>query len=310
MVILFLFFFICVKFNCNLLRWTETDFAYDITEMAYLIKSLSIQHMSLFELKLSAAVLILISTLIGGYWPIRARLQKRQLQTFYIGDALASGIFLGAALFHMLPHAANQFHEMYPNTHFPYANILCALAFVSLVFLQRFAANLVRKPNHQHQQKTALPYILTIVLCVHSLVSAMALGINADFSDTFIIFVAITAHKITEAFALSTNLHRSMVTTRQVVMLFLIFCLMTPLGITVGYSMSDAFVSDTSALFGIAFNAIAAGTFLYMATVHSASHTELDEHAGHHHHHHSLGEFSALLAGLAIMAAVSAVHVH
>ncbi len=74
---------------------------------------------------------------------------------------------------------------------------------------------------------------------------------------------------------------------------------MTPLGIFVGLTLHDSLSSQTASLFTAGFNAFAAGSFLYMSTLH---------HLNHHTHKHkaeTLREAGALLIGLIMMAGLS-----
>jgi len=251
---------------------------------------------SLILYKLFAALFIFIITLIAVIYPIRARVYPSHNRILELGDAFASGIFLGAALFHMLPDAISLFSQFTPDIHFPIAEAFCAGGFLLLLFLERLAEV---STAAKHTQKHALPYMLAIILVIHSLIEGAALGVNSTFAAASIIFVAIIAHKGSESFALAVILNRSQLTLKAVMTTIGFFAFMTPLGIALGTSLTTRIQTQTGSLITAAFDAFAAGTFLYMSTLH---------HINHHHSEHDsegLLEFVVLLIGLIIMAGIA-----
>lgn len=254
--------------------------------------------MSLIIYKFFAAMMILIVTLIAVIYPVKARSFPKHNRILELGDAFASGIFLGAALFHMLPDSINAFTEFLPQIHFPIAESFCAGGFLILLFLERLAERKPEKNTREHHH--ALPYMLAVILVVHSLIEGAALGVNTTFAAAAIIFVAIIAHKGSESFALAVILNRSHMSIKAVLYTIAIFACMTPLGIALGASVTELTHSQHGGLITAVFNAFAAGTFLYMSTLHHVNH--------HHHGHESEGiiEFVFLVFGLVIMAVISA----
>ena len=73
---------------------------------------------------------------------VRARPEHRP--SLEAADAFASGIFLGAALFHMLPDAIHEFSSL-NDTSYPLAELFCALGFLILLFLERLSKCLSHK---------------------------------------------------------------------------------------------------------------------------------------------------------------------
>lgn len=252
---------------------------------------------SLLNYKLLAALLIFSITLVSVIYPIKMRSRPGHNAILELGDAFASGIFLGAALFHMLPDAISAFNIAMPQIHFPVAEAFCAGGFLLLLFLERLAAfSTDIEKKHQH----ALPLMLAIILVVHSLIEGAALGVNETFAAASIIFIAIIAHKASESFALAMILNRSRLTMRAIIITIGFFSLMTPIGILLGTFVTTLTHSQSGMLITATFNAFAAGTFLYMSTLH---------HINHHHDGHDgegLREFLFLVIGLVIMAVISA----
>jgi zinc transporter 1/2/3 len=251
---------------------------------------------SLIFYKTLAGFLIFIVSLVSVIYPIKTRSYPTHNRKLELGDAFASGIFLGAALFHMLPEANSLFAEIIPSIHYPLAEAFCAAGFLLLLFLERLAQS---ASDNKKNQTTALPYMLAFILVIHALIEGAALGVNETFTTASIIFVAIIAHKGSESFALAVILNRSQLTLKAIVITVLIFSLMTPLGIALGTSLTTMLVTQQGSLMTAGFNAFAAGTFLYMSTLH---------HINHHHRtegSESLWEFVFLLSGLVIMALIA-----
>lgn len=252
-------------------------------------------NVSLIFYKMIAAFLIFITSLISVIYPIRVRALPKHKPSLEAADAFSSGIFLGAALFHMLPDAIEGFSETLGNIHYPIAELFCAGGFLILLFLERVSQCL------PHAKKTAhaLPYMLALILIIHSLIEGTALGINTTFETAFVIFLAVIAHKSSESFALAVILNPSQLSLKRIIFIVTIFSLMTPLGIALGTVMTDRLSFESGGLITAGFNAFAAGTFLYMSTLH---------HINHHKRMHdteNLTEFMFLLTGLVVMAGLA-----
>jgi len=237
--------------------------------------------------KLVAGILIFLTTVLAIIYPIKSRALPKHNYWLELADAFASGIFLGTALFHMLPDAIKDFSA----SPYPIAELFCAAGFLILLFMERLSNYFSTEKNHANH----LSYILAIILIVHSLIEGIVLGTNSTFATAAVIFIAIIAHKGSESFALAVILNRSHLSLSKIINLITVFSLMTPLGISLGTALTHSLESHYSQLFSASFNAFAAGTFLYMSTLH---------HINHHHRVHekeSLFEFGALLIGLVIM---------
>ncbi|WP_369622508.1 hypothetical protein, partial [Pseudoalteromonas distincta] len=74
---------------------------------------------------------IFIVILLAGWYPFRKRIKDDQHIDLPIGETLATGVFLGAGLLHMLPDANSLFKKMGYN--YPFAFIITGAVF--LIFL-------------------------------------------------------------------------------------------------------------------------------------------------------------------------------
>ncbi len=246
--------------------------------------------MTITIFQIFAAVIIWLITLAAGYKPLRAsKLAKTNYQTV-IGEAFASGVFLGAALFHMLPDAIGGFSKTFGHYNYPYAISLCVFAFMCL-FILEWAFSVA---NKKRRSQNIVAYLLTFVLSIHALLTGIAFGINQTLATASIIFIAIIAHKGSESFALATELYRSQLKFILSTTIFLIFSLMTPIGILFGATVSHIMQGDQDFIAQSIFNAIAAGTFIYIAFMHTGIASG-----------RSAKEIISLFTGLIIMALVA-----
>lgn len=249
--------------------------------------------MSPLLFKLLAALIILLVTLICCIAPIRNWWKHSHSHSMGLAEAFGGGIFLGVALFHMLPDATHAFNAALGPNQYPYANLLCAAGFMLLLGLENIILRF-----RQHYQNP-IPYLLTAVLSVHAFIEGGALGINATLQDTILIFVAIIVHKGSESLALAAQLSRNSILPRQALLVFLFFSAMTPIGVLAGNFLLEASGNIQHPLLAPIFNALAAGTFLYIATLHKIHHQHIHEHIG------NLKEFIAMSLGLIAMAIVA-----
>jgi zinc transporter ZupT len=247
--------------------------------------------MSLIAYKLFGGIAIFITSLIAVIYPLKVRAHPTHHQMLELGDAFASGIFLGAALFHMLPDATRDFSQALGNLNYPLAQLFCASGFLLLLFFERLSG------NHEHHG-THLSLVIAVIIIIHSLLEGAALGINTTLATATIIFTAILVHKGSESFALAVILNRSQLSIKHIILLIAIFSVMTPIGILLGTTV-NLFSYSASLLTTAGINAFAAGTFLYMSTLH---------HINHHQRSHEgegLMEFFSLLVGLMVMAGLA-----
>jgi zinc transporter 1/2/3 len=249
--------------------------------------------MSPLLFKFLAGFIILLVTLACGLGPMRNWWKQTHSHTLGLAEAFAGGIFLGVALFHMLPDANRGFSEVLGQNNYPYANLLCAVGFMFLLGVE----NAILRFN-QHRTNP-IPYLLAAVLSLHAVIEGAALGISETLASTILIFTAIIVHKGSESLALAAHLTRNIILPKQAMFIFLAFSAMTPLGILVGDFLSETSESVHHPLLEPIFNALAAGTFLYIATLHKIHHQHLHEDIG------NFKEFIVMSIGLASMALIA-----
>lgn len=250
--------------------------------------------MSFILYKSLAALIILLISLAAVIYPLKRQNVLQHAEPVELGEALASGIFLGMAFFHMLPDAISTFNSLYGANIYPIAEMICIGGFLLLLFLERLSIARINKGA-----KHSIPHILAIILIIHALTEGAALGIGATLSGTTMLFIAIIAHKGSESYALCITLLRHQVPFNRTVIIIILFALMTPLGILLGTGVNELMQATNGQLAKAIFNSFAAGTFLYISTLHHIRfHQHTEETQG-------MLEFSCLVLGLVAMGAIA-----
>lgn len=239
--------------------------------------------MSLLTFKLTAALIIFLIALLGGLWPFIKKAGNDF--DFPLGESFAAGIFLGAGLLHMLPDATREFFQA--GYHYPLSYLIASGGFLILLFFEHL----------NHAIKTHIAFLTLLMLSIHSLFEGAAVGLSQDFLTSFMIFIAIMAHKGAASFALAVNLNRGRLSRFFAWVGFGFFAVMTPLGIFAGDWITTA--TQLNPLLTPTFTALAAGTFLYIGTLHGLDRAILIRHCC------NIKEFVVMLLGFSVMALVA-----
>lgn len=248
--------------------------------------------MATATLKLIFSLCILTVILLAGWYPFKKRLRDAHVD-FPIGETLATGVFLGAGLLHMLPEANAMFGKMGYN--YPFASIITGVVFLVFLWFEHLGKEL-----YHHQEKThpAFAMVAWLMLSIHSVVLGAALGFSQEFPLVLMLFLAIITHKWAESFAIAVQLNNSSLTMSKSIIFFLIFAFMTPLGIFIGYYFGQGI--QTASLFDPILIATSAGTFLYLGTLHGLERCVMVERCC------NLRDFSFVIIGFLLMASVAA----
>lgn len=209
------------------------------------------------QFKWFAALAILVSAVVAGSLLFTYH-SKSNIRSFPWSRAFAAGVFLGAALLHMLDHAIITFHTQ--GIDYPVAPALAGVTFLILLWLEHLGLEL---EHHHHSSSASFALLATLMLSFHAVFEGVALGANHTLATSVILFVAIMAHKWAASFALACQLADSKLVKTSQHLLFIFFCLTTPVAILI----TDFTVNANPWIEPIG-NALAAGTFLYIGTLH------------------------------------------
>jgi zinc transporter ZupT len=247
-------------------------------------------------LNLFFALSTLAMTFVAGYFPFKKRLAQAEHEhiEFPLGETLGTGVFLGAALLHMLPEAQKLF--MKHGYHYPFALLIAGIVFLLFLWFEHLGKELY----HHHDNHTTHPsfaIVAWIMLSIHSFVLGTALGLSQDYSMQIMLFFAIIAHKWAESFAIAVQLNKSTLSPKIALTLFLSFAFMTPLGVVIGWYVGRDV--STHSFVDPLLMAISAGTFLYLGTLHGLERCVMVQRCC------NLRDFSFVIVGFLLMAAVA-----
>lgn len=225
--------------------------------------------MTLLTIKLLAVVLIFCVGIFGGM--LARRLAHAPQADLWLarGNCFAGGVFLGAGLIHLLPDSAADFSAALPKIDYPLASLCAALAVAGMLMLDEVSAHGGASAAHEHAadgspgNKQQGGWVLFLMLSVHSIITGVSLGLEPDGLAAATLLVAILAHKGTAAFALSVQLIAGGVS--RLLRPLILFSLMTPAGILLGSLLNQWLSGSAGVLFEAVFDALAAGTFLFVA---------------------------------------------
>ena len=212
--------------------------------------------MSILTLKLLSCILIFLTGLLGGSLAIRSLRKQHPLLPWLISTT--HGIFLGTALFHLLPEAAGDIaNQSLP--HNLYIGLACLIGLLTIALIER--ACLSQRVQLMH---SLMAYLITLSIAIHAFFTGLALGLSATWIHLSILLFAIMAHKGFASFALTLRISQQQITQRTRMSLLLLFSLATPIGILLASGLMHGFDLTFSAYF----NAFSAGTFIYIGLNH------------------------------------------
>ncbi|CAH1773811.1 unnamed protein product [Owenia fusiformis] len=106
-------------------------------------------------------------------------------------------------------------------------------------------------------------FILLLALSIHGIFEGMVLGLQTDLTKIINLFIAILIHESLVSFALGMNLAKSNLRVATIIKLSIVFVIMIPIGVAIGIGLGEV-KGFGGSLVAILFEALAAGTFLYV----------------------------------------------
>jgi zinc and cadmium transporter len=238
-------------------------------------------------------LLIVLASLLGGVIPVLVKLGHRGT---HLALSLVSGVLLGVAILHMLPHALHGGAD-------PHGVFLALLAgFLTLFLLERFFcfhhhetggadADARSHSNHTMGWSGAL-----VGVSVHTLIAGIALGSAVAAAGTaeglagFGVFLGVVLHKPFDALTITTLMQTGGSSRGKTLLVNGIFALVIPIGVLAFFLIDGITGYPEFTAWALAFSA---GTFICIACA-----DLLPELQFHQHDRFSLT--GALFLGLAI----------
>lgn len=195
---------------------------------------------------------ILVFAIIGSIVPF---IKKWKSDILHLFVAFGAGVFLGVVFFDLLPDVKASKD----------AFIYVLTGFVFVLLFERLSSTPEHTALKDQNKHDVIGMAAFIGLIVHGFTAGFALGVASLTTGSlgFILFFAIIIHKAVGSFSLATILRLSSFSTRKSIKLLVAFSLTTPLGAVIAYLFMSHL--DTSSM--KVPTALAAGTFLYVATM-------------------------------------------
>lgn len=251
-------------------------------------------------------LVVLLASLAGGWLPALLHLNHARLQ---VAVSLVSGLMVGLALLHLLPHAAEELGSTAK------ASAWMLSGFLAMFFLQRFLPfhhhdvgeeSHEQGCGHDHASHEPVPSALplswmgvAVGLSIHSVLDGLALAaavVSSAHGHGMAISlgtaIAVILHKPFGAMAITTLIKASKTSQRWLHWVNLLFALVTPVGAALFFVGAGHLVQDHPTWLGAAL-AFSAGSFLCIACA-----DLLPELQFHSHDRFKLS--AALLVGLGI----------
>jgi len=259
------------------------------------------QKMFIFDI--CSAVALLIVALVGAYLPLKLYTGGGRSLAFQLGSMFSGGVMLSAGFCHLLAEADEVLEEEIED--FPLGPFLCASGFLVTLMVDQMAEDYATKKRQPEETENLLDdepiqevariplytaILLTLSLCLHSILEGLALGTDDDIESSINIAVAILAHKGMAAYALGACVIDSKASQRMFWTILGTFSMASPVGVMVGYAISEYSDSVTSS----SLSALASGTFLYVAMMEVIP-NELQDKG------HKLEKLTALAIGSGLM---------
>ncbi len=224
--------------------------------------------MDIVTVKVISFLAILAIAIVGGLIPLISAKYTNSERFFSLGNAFAGGLFLGVGFIHLLPEGIEMLSAY---SKFPWGAVTATIGFAALLLIDRilFPESQVNASLSKSGSETIYPYVLLAMLSIHSIVAGIALGLEEQIAGAITLLIGIVFHKGPAAFALILSTHMAGIHRSRQKTFLAFFCVMTPLGIVLGASSSVLFAASSN-VYGVmqgAFNAFAAGTFIYIAVI-------------------------------------------
>lgn len=195
----------------------------------------------------------------AGRLPIRQQNHTSFIRTEKLNHFI-DGIFLGIALCHLIPEAIEGFSTHYTST---YAVIL-ATSWCAGIF--GLLQSLIWAHSKWHiGTRESICYFIVTFVGLHAFTEGFILGMVNHTSQLLMLCFALLIHKGAESYAVIHSLIRQGVNNRLTHIMLIVFASLTPLGGITFLIGHHWFLSSLSGTLEATLNAIAAGTFIFLA---------------------------------------------
>eukprot|EP00937_MAST-01D_sp_MAST-1D-sp2_P006645 g6645.t1 len=254
---------------------------------------------SLGALKIFYGVVMFVVAMLCGMLPWRVRSSGARMLS--LANAFSGGVFLGAAFLHLLAEAAKA--PYFQAWSFPMVHFLCIVGFLLVFGAEQFveahclrdlgrdqlereresdarytalidpagarAEEEPRSPSREKGGTNLQGLVLVVALSFHAIFDGLAVGATTTPTSVHAVATAVLLHKPIAAFALGSLLIStgSAQSVSALLQPMLVFAATSPVGLVLGMLLLRGSEGDRVELVSAVCQSVAAGTFVYVATV-------------------------------------------
>ena len=204
-------------------------------------------------------VLVLLLVVVAGGGFVHLLQANNKAQFIKLSLAFSGGFLLAIVFEHLLP-------ELYAGET-SNIGIYILIGFLIQLIMEYFSGGIEHGHVHVHKGQ-AMPWALFISLSIHSIIEGIPLGneymgiVNTHDHGHGSLFWGIIFHQVPVAIALMTLLINTKLSQLQSWLVLLLFAVMTPLGVFLGFNVSPAELGlDVHVIL-----AVVVGMFLHIST--------------------------------------------
>ena len=248
---------------------------------------------------LSIKSITLFSSWLIAFFIGRMALSKNHSNHAWISghkiNHLTDGIFLGIALCHLIPEAIEGFQSTLP---------ALFIAGFTFALLQGF---IWLHAKWHIGKRSNICYFDMLFIGLHAVTEGFILSMVNHKSHLLVLCAALLIHKGAESYAVMHSMMQQGISYRKGLIMTIIFASLTPLGGILYFMGHHTFFINMPHAFEASLNAIAAGTFIFMAF---SCQTCLPDATTHHCKTQQTRSIHYLLAGFLLMFMVSQAGAH
>ena len=127
----------------------------------------------------------------------------------------------------------------------------------------------VMKPVSSGRRELLRALVMDLSIAVHSIIIGITLGVNTDYNEVAVLLIALCFHQALEGISLGVAIALTTLDRVAKLLLVLLFCLTTPLGVAIGMGIESHYheEAESGRLARGILNALVSGNLVYIALV-------------------------------------------
>eukprot|EP00299_Pterocystis_sp_00344_P015415 c7696_g1_i1.p1 GENE.c7696_g1_i1~~c7696_g1_i1.p1 ORF type:complete len:273 (+),score=57.23 c7696_g1_i1:50-868(+) len=224
--------------------------------------------LSVIVVWLASTLGVIVPILIGHY-------QIQSTRVMRLLRCISAGVVVGVGFLHVLPDAHGDLSEL---SNYPWAFFISMIGAFAVVLLEQILSHshteVVPKAIHAsyvelQSQSMRVANLMEFGIVLHSIIIGIGLGATTNKDEVVTLVIAISFHQFFEGSGLSSYVCLAKPPLRQMIMMLGLFTITTPIGILIGFGVTDALENESRTALAVqgTFNALASGILIHMGFV-------------------------------------------